>query len=181
MCNWFKLIFSGVCCAAIMLTISCEGDSDDPTPTPTPTPTNAIAGDEIAVSNIVWLDTDVSKWEITSKLDVSLSGSLIVYDQDGTTKWPATYVDGGYVSGNPWVFVYKNGEWYGATHEWMRPRQTRKNKSSVSGSHIKEYNHFSSSWVPTPGVKYGFMVSGLARTSARNAEERTQIMLMTWK
>ena len=173
------LMFASICCAVSIVFVSCE---EDTTPTPTPTPsTNAIAVDDIAVSNIVWLDTDVSKWEITSKLDVSLSGNLIVYDQDGTSKWPATYVDGGYVSGNPWVFVYKSGAWYGATHEWMRPRQTHKNKSSVNGAHIKEFSHFSSSWAPTPGVKYGFMVSGLARTSARNAEERTQIMLMTWK
>lgn len=181
-CNRFMLIFAGVVCAAIMLVVGCEGDSEDPPPiSDIPTNTEAIAVDEIPVSDIVWLDTDVSDWEITSELSVRLSGSLIVYDQDGTSKWPAGYVIGGYLSGNPWVFIYQNGVWYGTTHEWMRPNQTAKNKSSVDGGHMKKLNYFSSSWKPTVGVEYGFMVSGLARSNVRNVEERTQIVLMTWE
>ncbi|MFC1461276.1 hypothetical protein ACFLQR_02005 [Verrucomicrobiota bacterium] len=167
----FVLMFVGACCVASLLGAGCEGGSDDASSS------GGVAADAISVDEIVWLDTDVSDWEITSTLNVSLSGSLIIYDQDGTAKWPE--VDGS--TGNPWVFIYQDGVWYGATDEWMLPSQTHKNKSSVSGSHIKEYGYFSSSWVPTAGVEYGFMVSGLARSDTRNVSERTQIQMMTWE
>lgn len=141
----------------------------------------SVAVDEIPVANVVWLHTDVSKWAITSELKVSLSGSLIVYDQDGTSKWPPASAIGGSMAGNAWVFIPKDGFWYAATHEWMTPGQTHKLKSSVDGAHIKQHSYISSSWTPTPGVQYGFMVSGLARSTERNVEERTQIKLMTWE
>ena len=181
------IIFVGICCIVSMLGIGCEGDSDDTADSEDTTSTDdtssveAVAVDEIPLTDIVWLHTDVSEWDITSELKVSLSGSLIVYDQDGTSKWPATYVNGGDVSGNSWVFIYQDGVWYGATHEWMTPGQTHKEKSSVDGAHMKKFDYFASSWTPTPGVEYGFMVSGLCRSADRNVEERTQIVLMTWE
>ncbi len=145
------------------------------------TETVGVAVDEIPLANIVWLHTDVSKWAITSELKVSLSGSLIIYDQDGTSKWPPASAIGGSMAGNAWVFVPQDGFWYAATHEWMTPGQTHKLKSSVSGAYLKQESYIPSSWTPTPGVQYGFMVSGLARSDARNVEERTQIKLMTWE
>lgn len=164
----FIVVFVVICCIASMFIVGCEGESDT---------TASSTDDAIALTDIVWLDTDVSAWEITSTLNVSLSGSLIVYDQDGTTKWPE--VDG--ATGNPWVFIYQDGVWYGSTTEWMTPGQTHKEKSSVNGGHMKKYDYFDSSWTPTAGVEYGFMVSGLCRSANRNVEERTQIALMTWE
>ena len=178
------IVFAGIWCVVMIFIIGCESDEEHlalQQHTDEAATTNAVTADEIAVSNVVWLDTDVSQWEITSDLSVSLSGRFITYDHDGSSKWPATYVDGGYVSANPWIFISKGGVWYGSTDEWMRPNQTVKEKSHVNGAHMKKYNYFSSSWVPTPGVQYGFMVSGLARTGHRNAMERTQIILMTWE
>lgn len=180
---------AGFCCVLCLLVIGCEGDSDDASDgdsedssedtslTNDTTVIEPVAVDEIPASSVMWIDEDVGGWEITSKLDVSLSGSLINYDQDGTSKWPE---EGG-ASGNAWVLIFQDGMWYGATDEWMTPGQTQKNKSSVSGANMKKFDYFSSDWLPTPGVQYGFMVSGLARTSDRNVEERTQIMLMTWE
>jgi hypothetical protein len=152
-----------------------DGNSSQPEPT-------GEGSDEIPLSDIRWLDTDVSSWPVTSKLEVRLDGKYIVYEQDGTGKWPSTSVNGGDLTGNPWVFIQQaDGTWYAATDEWMRPGQKVKAKYHVNGAHIKEYSHIPESWQPTPGVVYGFMVSGLARTSDRNVQERTQIVLMKWE
>lgn len=193
--KWIKLACYFLCCAVLIFVTGCESDDNaDQTSTLNNTTDNetdnntddttidqGVAADELPLDLIVWLDTDVGEWEITSELSVSLSSKYITYDQDGTSKWPATYINGGNVSGNAWVFIYKDGLWYGSTAEWMRPGQTVKSRYHVNGAHMKKYNHFPSSWQPTPGVTYGFMVSGLVRSSHRNARERTQIVLMKWE
>ena len=62
--------------------------------------------------------------------------------------------------------------------EWLRTGQTTKSARSVNGDHIKvsPLNR----WAPRSGETYGFMVSGLARTEARNVQERTNVLMVRW-
>lgn len=136
------------------------------------------ASDSIELSSVVWQDTNVSGWEQTSTLNVTISGGTITLDYDKAGSWPAGTVDGTSVNANPWVFVNLDGTWYAATFEWLRPGQISKPTFTVDGSHIQASPL--NSWSPTSGETYGFMVSGLARSSIRNVEERTQVVMATW-
>ncbi len=125
---------------------------------------------------VVWLHTNVSRWAVASPLSVSFpTSSLIRVQYDKAGVWPA---NSGGVNGNPWIFVFQDGKWYAATWEWLKLNQTVKNKSSVAGSHIKKAPL--QDFLPVSGEVYGFMVSGLARTSERNVLERTPVVMVRW-
>jgi hypothetical protein len=121
-----------------------------------------------------WLHTDVSGWAQTAKMNVSFSGDMISLNYDKANVWPGR--DG--LNANPWIFVFQGGVWYGATWEWFRVGQTSKPKRVVAGDHIKvsPLNNFK----PRSGEIYGFMVSGLARSSTRNVQERSNVDLVVW-
>ena len=93
---------------------------------------------------------------------------------------PDLRIQGTALVGNPWIIAKLNGKWTAATHEWMRPKQKQKGRRSVHGDHIKR-REFGPDWTPTVGEQYGFCVSGLCRDATRNEQERTQIVLFTWK
>ncbi len=155
---------------AVDVAVTC----DEPEPSDEPPP--------LDLNDVSWLHTDVSGWAETGTLaSVSFSSSEICLDYDKADTWPIYDYSGTDVVGNPWVFIYQDGQWYGATWEWLRPGQTCKNIHSVAGDHIKQ-SPFSedSGWVPTSGDTYYFMVSGLARSSFRNVEERTNVVKATW-
>lgn len=137
--------------------------------------------DEIDLSQVRWLHADVSGWPVASTLrSVSISGRFINLDYCAAGRWPISRYEGGDVDvvGNPWVFVNKNGQWYAATWEWLRPGQTSKHASAVECGHIKrrELNN----WRPRSGERLGFMVSGMARSGVRNIKERTNVVMFTW-
>jgi hypothetical protein len=149
--------------------VICEDDPPDPEPSPPD------------LATVTWLHTDVSQWAQTAALSsVSLSSGSICLDYDKANVWPI-YDIGVDVVANPWIFIWENNQWYGATWEWMRPGQLCKSASSVAGSHIKQapFGEFSG-WVPTSGTTYWFMVTGLARFSERNAEERSNLVPFVW-
>ena len=170
-----------------------------PNPEPNPDPDSGNLPDGINPSEIKWLGENVGAWDKKYSLKVSLDGDKIIYDQEGTSKWPVVMVSSVFeelsldiiddemaniaateLSGNPWVIAKFNGQWKAATHEWMRPGQKIKGKVSVAGDHIKN-SEFGANWKPTVGEEYGFVVTGLARGTARNVKERTQIVLFTWE
>lgn len=136
-------------------------------------------------NNVVWLHSDVSSWKETGVLrSVSTTSGSITLDYDKTNRWPGRTITasaGGSISvnANPWIFVQKGDTWYAATWEWLKTGQTTKSKAAVKGDHIKRapLNTF----VPRQGEIYGFMVSGLARDSRRNVEERTNVVLFRWE
>ncbi len=134
------------------------------------------------LNTVTWLHSDISSWPVTSDLaSVSISGGQICLEYDMADTWPIYDLDGTAVVGNPWIFIWEDEQWYGATWEWLRPGQTCKNAASVAGDHIKQYPFDAASgWTPTSGVTYYFMVSGLARFSQRNVEERTQLVPFVW-
>ncbi len=141
------------------------------------------------LGDVSWLHTDVSGWSQDAELSsVSVNSSEICLDYDTTNSWDAVTIEEDCdVNANPWVFVYRpdlegeDGQWYGATWEWMRPNVTCKHSSSVAGDHIKQSPfHSSSGWAPSSGETLHFMVSGLARSSERNHEERSNTVEVVW-
>ena len=134
----------------------------------------------VSLSQVVWLHTDVSDWRQTATLsDVYVQGDLIFLEYDKANSWPAINFNGGMVNANPWIFVQQGGTWYAATWEWLRPGQTAKSTRAVRGDHINASPL--SNFVPRSGTQYGFMVSGLARTSDHhNVAERSNVVMMTW-
>jgi hypothetical protein len=130
------------------------------------------------LDHVTWLHTDVSDWSVTSDLaSVTFSSTQICLEYDKADSWPIYDYSGTDVVGNPWVFIYQDDQWYAATWEWLRPGQTCKSIDAVAGDHIKQ-SPFSEDggWVPESGQVFYFMVSGLARSSFRNVEERTQLV-----
>ncbi len=150
----------------------------------TVTVTCPVVGDPpLDLNNVTWLHPDVSGWPVTSDLaSVGTSGSSICLDYDAANVWPINNLNCTDVVGNPWIFIYENNQWYGATWEWLRPSQTCKAMTSVAGDHIKQSPFDAASgWTPTSGTTYYFMVSGLVRLSGfSNVQERTQPVPFVW-
>lgn len=167
----------------------------NPTPTPTPTPTTNTTGNTTGNTTstndpvnpgfpaaidgpIHWLNTDVSGWSQTASLDAHVSGGTISMPYSKARSWPAR--DG--VNANPWVIVkWSDGQWYAATFEYFKFGQTSKPVGVLDGS---KGPHIQGSplnrWNPHSGEKFYLMVSGLARSSARNVQERSNASLVTW-
>ncbi len=135
------------------------------------------------LSKVVWLHTNVSGWKKTANLkSVTFKGGQICLNHDKAGVWSNNKINSVTVNANPWVFVWHNSKWYGATWEWMRPNQTCKNKSSVAGDHIKKKPFDAASgWKPKSGQTLYFLVSGLARMSSiTNVKERSKPVKVTW-
>ena len=148
--------------------------------------------DEIDVSDVTWLHTNVGGWSATSRItdvrirDVPAGGICIFHTKAGV--WPGTRTQGGpNLAGNPWVFGNVRGRWYAATYEWLRPGQTC--KLTVSGSHGRPSRELGphikrpplDNWVPRSGEMVGFMVSTPARSGPEGPiRERSNIVLVRW-
>jgi hypothetical protein len=179
-----KLIFGILALSFIAVyAVGCgsTGSSDLPT-TPADDPARDTTGaDDVPadLANVVWLHTDVSAWPVTADLrSVTIAGGTITLDYDKATVWPAKRPVSSEVNANPWVFVKFDGLWHAGTFEWFRRGQTSKPVAVVNGDHIKQnpLQRFS----PRSGERYGFMVSGLARSGVRNVMERSQVVMVTW-
>ena len=134
------------------------------------------------LNNVTWLHTDVSGWSQTATLSsVTVSGGEICLNYNKADTWTVTDYGDVEVVANPWVFIWHDDQWYGATWEWLRPSQTCKSSSSVAGDHIKQEPFGENGgWVPTSGETFYFMVSGLARTSLQNVHERSNVVQVVW-
>jgi len=138
--------------------------------------------DTFDLNDVTWLHSDVSGWSQTATLSsVTVSGDEICLNYNKADTWTVTDYGDVEVVANPWVFIWQNDQWYAGTWEWLRPGQTCKNVDSVAGSHITQ-DPFGEhdGWVPTSGETFYFMVSGLARTSLRNVEERSNVVQVVW-
>ena len=148
--------------------------------------------DEIDVSAVTWLHTNVGGWPATSTVtdvrirDVPAGGICIEHTK--ARSWPGTRTKGGSnLAGNPWVFGNVNGRWYAATYEWLRPGQTC--KLTVSGGHGRPSRELGphikrpplDNWVPRSGEQVGFMVSTPARFGPEGPiRERSNIVVVIW-
>ncbi len=140
---------------------------------------------EFALSKVNWLHTNVANWPETHNLTVNLGGGIICMEWGGTSTWPSATIR--HTSGtrdikvnaNPWVFVYRNGAWYGGTWEWMTPNGNCKPMKSVEGGHIKRSPL--TSWDPVSGETLYFMVSSVARSgNLSNYQARTNVVRVVW-
>ena len=144
--------------------------------------TGAMFPPALDLSAVTWLHTNVSGWAETATLaSVQFRSGQICLDYDRADVWAIGTIGGVDVVGNPWVFIWRDGRWYGATWEWLRPGQICKAQTSVAGDHIKVFPFDAASgWRPASGEVFYFMVSGLARSSQRNSMERTQPVRVRW-
>ncbi len=169
-------------------TTSDDGAPDSSTGLP-PADTGSDSGSAqppLDLDAVIWLHDDVSDWPETVVLsEVTFDGGQICLEHDVADQqppWPTNFINEVEVIANPWVFIYHDDQWYGATWEWLRPPgQTCKNMTSVAGDHIKKAPFDEASgWVPTSGQTYYFMVSGLARLGVTNVQERSNIVEVVW-
>ena len=140
---------------------------------------------EFALSKVNWLHTNVASWPVTHNLTVNLGGGTICMEWGGTATWPTAtirHTDGTRdikVNANPWVFVWRNGAWYGGTWEWMTPNGNCKPMRVVEGGHIKRPPL--TNWTPASGETLYFMVSSLARAgNMNNYQARTNVVRVVW-
>ena len=145
----------------------------------------ASGQEEFALSKVNWLHTNVSSWPVTHNLTVNLGGGTICMEWGGTSTWPTAtirHTDGTRdikVNANPWVFVWRNGAWYGGTWEWMTPNGNCKPMRVVEGGHIKRSPL--TNWTPASGETLYFMVSSLARAgNLNNYQARTNVVSVVW-
>lgn len=136
--------------------------------------------DAINLATVTFLHANVSQWPVTSTLtDVKIGADSITLDHTKAGQWPVYNFGGVAVEGNPWVLVNRQGTWYAATYDWLRPGQTTKQvTASDIGASIKAEPL--ASWTPQPGETVGFMVSTIARNGDRTSNERTNVVFTKW-
>ena len=147
--------------------------------------TISAATDNFNLSKVTWLHTKVANWPKTSTLKVTIRGGTICLNHKDKNSWPSIsipHTSGSKmvkVNANPWVFVKKDGKWYGGTWEWMATGSVCKPTKSVAGDHIKQSPLHS--WRPKSGETLYFMVSALARSGKKNNfAARTNVVKVVW-
>lgn len=147
-------------------------DLGAPTTAPTADQVNFQQGDNVGG----WAETSVLSSVFATQGNIHMQ-----YDKGGS--WPPTAVgslDGAIAVSNPWIIIWRNGQWIGTTFSWFRPNQYDKDITDVYCGGVNGGVTFGN-FVPTPGETYGFMVSGIARDmSANNVRERSNIYMYTW-
>lgn len=148
--------------------------------------------DELNLSQVVFLNHNISGWPITSTLTgVSISAGQICMPHTKAGKWPVAIEPGGGVAveGNPWIIANVNGTWYAAIFEWFVPGGTCKGMgakppSSTIATQMKSHVKFSplNSWTPKSGEVVYIFVSALAWPGHTPvlAKERSQARRVVW-
>ena len=145
---------------------------------------SGTASDELDLSQVVWLHTNISGWPQTSTItSVTVGAPPICIDHTKRGRWPAGDFSGSgaIVDSNVWVFAKIGGTWYAATWEWIRAGTTCKNfGASDFRTHVNGASPLSS-WTPRSGERIGLMVSTPARLGpAGPVRERSNVVLRTW-
>ena len=179
-------------CSSDETSVGIDDSSNTPTATVTDTTQNETApvtpggATEFDLNKVVWLHTDVSGWPETKSMTVELGGGVICLNGSFSTEWPGaeiSHTSGAYnisVNANPWVFAFRNGQWYGGTWEWFTVGNTCKPARTVSGDHVK-IPPMAIDWDPVKGETLYFMVSTIARGSnLNNIQERTNVVKVVW-
>ena len=133
----------------------------------------------------------MSNWAITSTVtETSVRPGEVCVRHTQAGRWPfsrdvfppdAEYPNGAPIEGNIWIFGFIDGQWYGATWDWLRPGQECKHESAdtFGRDQIRKWP-MDASWVPKRGDPIGLMMSTIARTSLRAGYERTNVVLIEW-
>jgi len=137
------------------------------------------------LSEVVWLDEDISEWDQTVDLmevRFRAGGTEFCFVPLEEMAFGEIAVDGIVVAANTWVFIYQDERWYAATWDWLRRGQACKLSSSLTGDSIRRepFDAFSM-WSPTAGEVLYLMVSGVVRgTDLRNQRERSNPVRVVW-
>src|SRR3989344_2384426 len=144
--------------------------------------TPVVLADDISPASINWLHTNVGGWSVTStitKVDITSDTICIYHTKAG--QWPPSQFDTIQIEGNPWIFAKINGQWHGATWDWLRVGQQCKGMTAIEiGKDQIRIPPLDSSWVPQQGDQIGFMMSARARDDVRTVTERSDIVVVTW-
>jgi hypothetical protein len=142
----------------------------------TPPSGSATTSATFDLRQVTWLDPDVSSWPETSRItSATIDNPPICIRHTKAGQWP---VKGG-AEGNPWIFVNRDGRWYGATYEWLAPGQVCKGLTrDTIGPHIGRSPL--TGWRPRSGEVVGLMVSTLARFRPEAARERSNVVMVRW-
>ena len=178
-----ELISGQVITKRKMITV-LEPDDGGSSPTPRGPPTvPPDADDDLDLSTVRFLHTNVSGWKVTSTVTgTRITTQEICIFHTGASKWPAP----GKSYGNPWIIAKIGGTWYAGTFEWMRPGQACKALNPAGGGTIAKRigPHVKveplKSWRPKKGEIVGLMMSGKARDSRRSVEQRSNVVLVKW-
>lgn len=151
--------------------------------TPDSVPGGSAPRDELNLEQVRWLHSNVSSWPRASTVTKTFIGDPpICIEHTKSSVWPSIASRGTKtaVAGNPWIFAKVDGQWYGATFEWLRSGQTCKQISAADlGPHIKKSPL--DGWVPTSGEEIGLMVSTPARAGPEGpVRERSNVVLTRW-
>ncbi len=143
------------------------------------------AGDELNLSEVNWLHTNVSNWAVTSNvINVTVTSHQVCVYHTAAGRWPTStsvFGDGAAIEGNVWIFAFVNGRWHAATWDWLRPNQQCKSVTAREfGEDQIRISPLDSSWTPRRGDTVGFMMSTIARSSERAGEQRSNVVLVTW-
>jgi hypothetical protein len=130
------------------------------------------------------LHANITNWKVNSTVTgvrFPGGGSQMCIFHTAAGKWPRFRQNGALGEGNPWVFAFINGFWYGGTFEWLRPgQQCKPNITRTNiGPHVKRSPL--SRWAPRSGEKVGFAMSTPARDGTRTNNSRSNIVMVTWR
>lgn len=134
------------------------------------------------MADVTWLHANVRDWPATAKMTASISSGQIHFPYDKANAWPVATsgVEAG-TNANVWAIVNVGGQWYAATWEWLRKGQTSKEVGCLNGA---KGDHFKvaplNKWRPKSGEQFYLMVSGHARASGRNVQERSNPVKVKW-
>ena len=144
--------------------------------------------------NVVYPGANIGDWERTSQIlsiDIRINNGQVSIAHTKADQWNPTESVGSSsvedpVEGNAWIFVpLADGKTYAAPYDWigkadpdhMLDVETLDNfyKQLPVRAGVPELRN----WVPLPGDKIGFMVSGLAKNGLKNVEERSNMLVVT--
>jgi hypothetical protein len=156
----------------------------DPSTNTVMPPPAGVYADEIPLEDIVWLHPSIADWEKTTHLNVRVDRSFVHLDRDTSLDWPRFKVKQGgkWIDANAWVFIERDGQWYGVVFDYMAVNQVAKGKHDVCGKKFKKPAHFPADWKPTAGEEYGWCVSGNVRMAGvPQVRERGPIRKAVWR
>ena len=148
--------------------------------------------DELDLSQVVFLNYDISNWSITSTLSsVSISAGQICMPHTKAGQWPTTRApsSGVTIEASTWIIANVNGTWYAAIFEWQPVGGICKTLGSkppttTVASQMKSHVKFAplTSWTPQSGEAVYIMVSALAWPGFVPvlAQERSQVVRAVW-
>lgn len=144
--------------------------------------------DSNAGGNIAGIAELIRSFPVTSELTVtagpvsSTFGPSIELDDGARSRWPAGAAAEqlSCCNANVWGFVFRDGQWFGGTWEFIRVGRTNRSLAAMVGPRHFRFNPLQD-FRPRNGEVYGFMLAGITRNSGPggtrrlNVRERTSV------